>query len=285
MTYGFLGLGIMGAAMASNLARAGFETTVWNRTEERCEPLVERGARRAATPADVVASSDITFVMLSDDAAVRELWYAEDGPLAGVSAGHDVINCSTIGDDTSLELSAAVVERGGRYLEAPVTGTKKPAEEGLLVFLGAGNRRLYEEALPAFEVMGKRSVHLGEVGAGARMKLVINMIMGNVMLALGEGVALAQKSELDPELLLDLLAEGAVANPMFSIKGPLLIERIYPASFPLKHMKKDLRLALQLAEKQGQILPQAAEANEVFKRAEIAGHGDEDMSAVFEALQ
>lgn len=285
MTYGFLGLGIMGTAMATNLVRAGFDVVVWNRTETSCSPLCELGARSAATPAEAVAQADITFVMLSDDAALRELWYAEGGVLAGVSAGHGVVNMSTIGDDTSAELSAAIAQRGGRYLEAPVTGTKKPAEDGLLVILGAGDRHLYDAALPAFEVMSKRSVYLGEVGMGARMKLVINMIMGNVMLALAEGVALAERSDLDPALLLDLVAEGAVANPMFGIKGPMLIDHRYPPSFPLKHMKKDLKLALQLAEKQGQVLPQTAEANETFKRAELAGRGDEDFSAVFEALQ
>lgn len=282
--YGFLGLGIMGSAMASNLVKAGFEVTVWNRTAERTASLEALGATTAATPAEVVGACEITFAMVSDPAATHEVVFGEGGVLEGVSAGHDYVEMSTIDDVTSHEVAQAVSQRGARYLEAPVTGTKKPAEEGQLVILGAGDPTLFEAAKPAFDVMGKLAVFLGEVGNGERMKLVINGVMGEVMAALAEGAALAEKAGLEPETLLQLLDAGIVASPLFRVKGPLLLSREYPASFPLKHMQKDLRLALELAERIGQPLHCMAAVNQVYKRAAVDGHADEDLSAVFEAI-
>jgi 3-hydroxyisobutyrate dehydrogenase-like beta-hydroxyacid dehydrogenase len=284
-TYGFLGMGIMGSAMAGNLVRAGFDVIVWNRSPEKTEPLVTLGARRAANPREVVAVSYITFSMVADPIATRDVCFGADGALAGAGPGHDYIETSTIDDATSEELAQAIRERGGRFLEAPVTGTKKPAEDGQLVFLAAGDPELFEAAQPAFDAMGKLSVYLGDVGSGARMKLVINSIMAGVMVALAEGLALAEESGLESAAVLELLDAGVVASPLFRAKGPQLLERSYPASFPLKHMQKDLRLALALGEAVGQPLHSTATINQTFKRAVVTGHGDEDFSAVFEVIR
>jgi len=280
MKYGFLGLGIMGSAMAANLLRAGFEVTVWNRSAEKTAPLVAAGARTAATPRDVVAHCDITFAMLADPEAARAVALGPDGAIHGAGPGHDYIDASTVDAATSRQIAEGIAAAGARFLEAPVSGTRKPAEDGTLIFLAAGDRALYDDAAAAFDVMGKKRVFLGEVGQGARMKLVVNMVMGGMMVALGEGLALGRQADLDGAAILDVLAAGAMACPMVAGKGALVLQQDYTPNFPLKHMQKDLRLALALGDELRQPLPGAAAVNETFKRAMAAGLGEADMCAV-----
>ncbi|WP_022662298.1 NAD(P)-dependent oxidoreductase [Paucidesulfovibrio longus] len=280
--YGFLGLGIMGSAMAANLVRAGFGVTVWNRTPEKCAPLVALGAKQAATPRDAAAHSEITFAMLADPAAARQVCFGPYGVLQGLDEGRGYVDVSTVDDATARDVGAAVRECGGRFLDAPVSGTKKPAEDGALVFLASGDRRLFDEAAPALDAMGKKSFYLGETpGQGTRMKLVINSIMGSMLTALCEGLSLGLKGGLEGSDMLEVLASGAVANPMFSIKGAMMLRDEFPASFPLRHMQKDMHLALGLGNDLGQAMPCAAAAGEAFKKARAGGLADEDFSALF----
>jgi len=282
--YGFLGLGIMGSGMASNLVRAGFEVIVWNRNAAKCAPLVKLGARQANSPREVAAECEITFAILSDPDAARAVCLGSDGVVAGISKGRGYVDMSTVDSDTARAISAAIVHAGGRFLEAPVSGTKKPAEDGTLIILAGGDESLYEDSVPAFEKMGKLFPYLGETGQGARMKLVINMIMGGMMSAFCEGLSLGRKSGLDGQKILEVLAAGALANPMFSGKGQMILQGDFPTSFPLKHMQKDLRLAIGLGDQLGQPLSSAAAANETFKRARKMGFSDEDFAAVFKAI-
>lgn len=282
---GFLGLGIMGGAMAANLVKAGFDVTVWNRTGSKCTPLVAAGAKQANTPSAVIQACDITIAMLADPKASREACFGPEGVLAGMGPGKSYIDMSTVDDTTARVISEAVTAKGGRFLEAPVSGTKKPAEDGTLIILAGGDRSLYEEAEPLFEVLGKKRLYLGGVGQGARMKLVVNMIMGEMMVALSEGLALGVKGELDGAQILDVLEAGAMACPMFKGKGPMLLRDDATTNFPLKHMQKDLRLAMEMSEQLGQSLQGASAANEVFKRANIAGHGNADIAAVYRVVR
>ncbi|XP_047321865.1 glyoxylate/succinic semialdehyde reductase 1 [Impatiens glandulifera] len=279
---GFLGLGIMGKAMAINLLRHGFKVTVWNRTLSKCNELVELGASIAETPAAVVKKCNSTFAMLSDPAAALSVVFGKDGVLEEICKGKSYIDMSTVDAETSSRISEGIASKGGHFLEAPVSGSKKPAEDGQLVILAAGDKGLYEEALPAFDVMGKKSFFLGQVGNGAKMKLVVNMIMGSMMNAFSEGLSLADKSGLNPQTLLDVLDLGAIANPMFKMKGPSMIESNYPPAFPLKHQQKDMRLALALGDENALSMPVAAAANEAFKKGRSMGLGDADFSAVHE---
>ena len=282
--YGFLGMGIMGSAMAANLVRAGHDVTVWNRTAARCAPLVALGARQADTPREVAATCDVTFAMLSDPAAALAVLEGPDGVLGGIGQGRGYVDFSTVDDATANTIASQIVANGARYLEAPVSGTKKPAEDGTLIILAAGDRGLYDEVAPALDKLGKKRLFLGEVGQGARMKLVVNLIMGSMLTALSEGLALGLKGGLDGAEILDVLDAGAMACPMFRAKGPMLLSGAYPTSFPLKHMQKDLRLALALSEKLDQNLALTAASNELFKRARIAGNGDKDIGAVFSVI-
>lgn len=285
MEVGFLGLGIMGKAMAMNLMRNGFKVTVWNRTLSKCDELVQHGASVGETPAAVVKKCKYTIAMLSDPPAARSVVFGKDGILEAICGGKGYIDMSTVDADTSTKISEAVTSKGGQFLEAPVSGSKKPAEDGQLIILAAGDKGLYDEAIPIFDVLGKKSFFLGQVGNGAKMKLVVNMIMGSMMNALSEGLELTDKSGLDPHTLLDVLDLGAMSNPMFKMKGPSMLKSSYHPAFPLKHQQKDMRLALALGDDNAVSLPVAAAANEAFKKARGMGLADMDFSAVYEAVK
>lgn len=278
---GFIGLGIMGSAMAKNLIRAGFQVTVWNRSQEKTEELTALGAERADTPRAVVEACSVTFAMLADPAAVEDVCFGKHGVLEGIAAGKGYVDMSTVDPATSQKIGYAVVAKGGRFLEAPVSGSRKPAEEGTLVILAAGDRTLYDDASPAFAKMGKKSVFLGDVGKGAEMKLIVNMVMGGMMAIFCEGLALGEKAGLSRADILDVIDAGAMTNPMFKLKGGLIDAGNFATAFPLKHMQKDLRLALSLGDNLCQPLPAAAAANEQFKRAKASGYGEEDFSALY----
>lgn len=283
--YGFLGLGIMGIPMAANLIKAGYDVTVWNRTKEKCSQLVEQGAHMGDSPAEVIASCDITFAMVSDPAAAESLCFDEGGVLEGIAPGKGYIDVSTVDPDIATRISEAIAAKGGRFLEAPVSGSKKPAEDGALVFLCAGDESLYQDAESALGVMGKKSFFFNAIGQGAQMKLVINMIMGTMMSGLTEGLALGEKVGLNMSDVLDVLTQGAIDNPMFRLKGPLIAENNFATAFPLKHMQKDMRLALQLGDDCGQALYTASAANSSFIKAREKGSGDEDFSAIMRAVK
>lgn len=255
------------------------------------EPLPDKsaefaalGAQIAVTPAQVTSTCAVTFAMLADPAAAEAVCFAPDGALAGLGDGRGYVDMSTVDAATAQKIGAAVEVQGGRFLEAPVSGSKKPAEDGTLIILAAGDRGLFDQALPGLEKMGKKILFLGELGKGAEMKLVVNMVMGGMMTAFCEGIALAQKAGLQGTDLLDVLDSGALANPMFKLKGAQILQGNFPPAFPLKHMQKDLRLAVALGDSLGQPLFSAAASNESFKKARALGLGDADFCAVFQAI-
>ncbi len=282
--FGFIGLGIMGSAMAANLLKGGFEVMVWNRSPGKALELVALGAKRLETPQAVVEACQITFAMLADPAAAEAVCFGKYGVLDGLDHGKGYVDMSTVDAATTKKIAAAVTARGGRFLEAPVSGSRKPAEEGTLVILAAGDRSLYDEALPGLEMMGKKVLFLGEVGNGANMKLVVNMIMGGMMAAFCEGMVLGGKVGLAAIDILDVLDAGAMANPMFRLKGGSMTKGDFSVAFPLKHMQKDLRLAVALGDQVHQPLFTTAAANEAFKRAKAMGFGEEDFSALLKAI-
>ena len=282
--FGFLGLGIMGSAMAKNLLKAGFQVTVWNRSQAKCAELAALGAKIATTPTEVTASCPVSFAMLADPAAAEAVCFAPDGALAGIGEGRGYVDMSTVDDPTARKIGAAIQAKGGRFLEAPVSGSKKPAEDGTLIILAAGDRELFDQAVAGFDKMGKKSLFLGELGNGARMKLIVNMVMGGMMTVFCEGLALAAKAGLESSDLLDVIDSGAMANPMFKMKGAQIGQGAFAPAFPLKHMQKDLRLAVALGDTLAQPLFCASAANESFKKARAQGFSDQDFCAVFQAI-
>lgn len=284
---GYLGLGIMGSAMAGRLIDAGFKVTVWNRSPQKCADLAAKfsAVKVAETAQAVIERCDITFACTSDPSSARAVVFGENGVLAGIKEGKKFVDMSTVDEETSREIATAITAKKGVFLEAPVSGSKGPALQGQLVILAAGDKALCEEAQPCFDVMGKRTFFLGEVGNGARMKLVVNMMMGVQIAALSEGLAVGTKAGLEGNDILDVLKEGALNCPMYSLKGPAMLEGKYPTAFPLKHQQKDVRLAIGLGDQLGQPMPVAAAANETLKAARAAGYGDDDMSKVYEVVK
>lgn len=282
---GFLGLGIMGSPMAQNLIKAGCNVTVWNRTKSKCDPLISLGAEYKPSPQEVAASCDVTFSMLADPESAVDVACGKHGAASGMCSGKGYVDISTVDGTTSKLIHEHIKAAGASFLEAPVSGSKKPAEDGQLIFLTGGDKPLYEKVSPLLDIMGKSRFYLGDVGNGAAMKLVINMVMGSMMASFSEGLLLSEKVGLDPSVLVEVISQGAISAPMYSVKGPSMIKSLYPTAFPLKHQQKDLRLALGLAESVSQSTPIAAAANEMYKVAKSYGLSDEDFSAVIEALR
>ncbi|PWZ30623.1 Glyoxylate/succinic semialdehyde reductase 2, chloroplastic [Zea mays] len=311
---GFLGLGIMGAPMASNLIKAGCDVTVWNRTKSKCDPLLSLGAKYATlfvfnfvftypicdpfyysmhssgtpyepTPAQVASSCDVTFAMLADPQSAAEVACGSSGAAEGLAPGKGYVDVSTVDGATSKLIGERITSTGASFLEAPVSGSKKPAEDGLLIFLTAGDESLYKRVEPLLDVMGKVNLLSAKYRNGAAMKLVVNMVMGSMMVSFSEGLLLSEKVGLDPNTLVEVISQGAISAPMFSLKGPSMVKAAYPPAFPLKHQQKDLRLALALAESVSQSIPTVAAANELYKAAKSLGLSDHDFSAVIEALK
>ena len=283
--YGFIGIGLMGNAMAHNLLQAGHELTVYNRDAAKCKNLLAAGAKQVSTPLEVVAAADITFCMVSDPQAALSVCFSPHGVIQGVGPGKGYVDMSTVDPQTAEKIGISVQARGGQYLEAPVSGSLQPAKDGELVIMAAGNQPLWDKVQPAFDVMGKKSLFLGDIGAAASMKIAVNMMMGSMMSVFSEAMALVQACDLDGQDLLDVVAAGALACPMFQGKGAAILAENFAVNFPLKHLQKDLRLAVQLGDDKRVPLATAATANEMFKRACQQGLGAEDMCALFKTLQ
>mmetsp|Transcript_7010 Transcript_7010/g.16381 ORF Transcript_7010/g.16381 Transcript_7010/m.16381 type:complete len:301 (-) Transcript_7010:240-1142(-) len=281
---GFIGLGIMGEGMALNLLKAGRSLVVWNRSRSKCDALAAAAAGKVVvcdTPAEVLGKCSVLYCMLSTPEAVQSVYEMEGGILAGVVPGKCIIDCATIAADDMQRLAQQVSGKGGRFLEAPVSGSKGPAHAGQLIFLCAGDEALFQEAQADLDVMGKASFFFGAPGSGARMKLVVNMTMGSMMVALGEGLSLCERAQLDCKQLLQVLDLGAMANPMFKLKGPKMLAGEFEPNFPLQHQQKDLRLAVELGQSLALPLPLATTADAVMKQARDEGHSELDMCAVF----
>jgi 3-hydroxyisobutyrate dehydrogenase-like beta-hydroxyacid dehydrogenase len=272
--------------MAANLVKAGVSLTVWNRSAGACEVLAGMGATIAASPRAVAEGCDIVVAMMANPAAVAAVRDGADGIAAGLSKGKGFIDMSTVDAETALESARLAHGAGALFLEAPVAGSRKPAEDATLTIMAAGDRPLYDTALPLLEKMGRKILYLGDTGNATRMKLANNLVMGGMLTALCEGLALANKSGLDTAQLLEVLDSGAMTNPMFRLKGPQIAANSgFPAAFPLRHMQKDLRLALRLAEEVGQPLFATATVNELFKSAQAEGLGDLDFAAVSRVIR
>ena len=286
-TVGFIGLGIMGDGMARCLLKSGRSLVVWNRSAAKCDALKAEAADAVtvlASPAEVVKACDLVYVMLSTPEAVKAVYEMDGGVLAGVGAGKCIVDCATLAPEDMIRLSEQVTSKGGRFLEAPVSGSKGPAAAGALIFLAGGDEALYADCAADFDAMGKAKFHFGAVGAGTRMKLVVNMLMGSMMCAFGEGLALCEASGLDRAQLLQVLELGAVATPMYKLKGPKMIAGDHAPNFPLQHAHKDMRLAVELGTAVGVGLPVSATAEAAMKRArDDDGLGESDFSAVYEA--
>jgi 3-hydroxyisobutyrate dehydrogenase-like beta-hydroxyacid dehydrogenase len=282
-TVGFAGIGRMGLAMARNLLRAGFPLTVWNRTADRCTPLINEGASTAARPVGL-AAADAVVTMVSDGAAARSV-LLESGLLDELRPGSLVLEMSTIGPAAVADLAAEARRRDLYLLDAPVSGSVSVAEAAQLFAMVGGEREAYERAAPLLAAMTKGHMLLGPSGAGAAMKLAVNSMIAVTNESIAETLTLAQRFGIDPELAYDVLAGGVLASPFLLYKrGAFLHPHTEPIAFTTALMRKDGALAQDLAARLGVRVPAATAAAGVLEEAVEHGLADADMASVITLL-
>lgn len=277
---GWIGLGNMGIPMAKNILKANYELTVYNRTKEKEQELINLGATSAASPQELIEKCDIVFIMLTNDDAVKDVFQNEKGLLSKPETGKLIINMSTISPETSRYLAEISSKNQIDFMEAPVSGSVKPAQDGTLVILIGGSAENYEKAKPLFDVLGKSALLLGEVGVGSAAKLAINYFLGLNIQGLAETVLFAEKNGVSRENMLTIVNEGACGNGITNIKTSSLLANQYPAAFALKHLHKDLNLA----KNEGLDSPLFHPLLESFKKAQNNGLGEEDVMAIIKSL-
>ncbi len=281
----YLGLGIMGRGMVGNLLKAGYPVTVWNRTAERCTPLVEQGASQAGTPAEAVAGADVIMYCLSDDAAVEDLLFGSGDLLSGVREGQIAIDLTTVHPDTSRREAAAYADKGVKFLDAPVNGSKNEAAGGGLWIVVGGDKEIYEEVKPILEPLSETTHYMGGTAKGTSMKLVGNLVVASMLEALGEGMILATKAGLDPQDVLGVLHVTDFKSPIYDGVGNALIERDFSTHFALKLMLKDANLISDFAQDLNVPIPAMAATHEVIKGAVNKGWGELNASALIKNLE
>jgi 3-hydroxyisobutyrate dehydrogenase len=278
-----LGTGIMGAAMARNLLKAGMEVRAWNRSREKAKPLAEDGATVADSPAEAAEGADFLLTMLADADTIADV--VDDGVLSALSDGGVWLQMSTVGIEGTERLEGLARESGVALVDAPVLGTKAPAEGGQLIVLASGPEEVRERSEAVFEPMASKVVWLGEAGAGSRLKLVVNNWIVGLLGVLAETISLAEATGVDPERFLETIEGGPLGLPYAQMKGNMMIEERFPTSFSLKLARKDAALVLDAARANGLEMSVAEAVAVRFDDAISSGHGDEDMAAVYEATK
>ena len=282
---GFIGLGTMGAPMASNLLRAGYPVTVYNRTASKAAPLTELGATVAASPKEAAAGADVVITMVSNDDSIIEVYEGDNGVLAGIRSGTTVIDCSTISPALVQRLAKQIAALGGSFLDAPVTGSSPDAIDGTLVFMVGGSAETLSQVTDLFDTMGKKVLHMGDNGSGAVAKLAHNTIVGINNLALAEGFAIAAKSGLPADRFLELVQLGSAGSKAAELKGRKIIEHDFTNQFSLALMLKDLKLASSLTDGSGIPAPMLNLAKSLFQAGQTQGFGDEDLSSIVKVYE
>lgn len=275
---GWIGLGHMGTPMSLNLVKAGFNVSVYNRSTDKMKDVTDKGAKGITDVNDLCNNCDIIFVMVSDDNAVKNVF---SELLKNNVEGKLFINMSTVAPETSKYVAEQCRQKKASFLEAPVSGSVKPATEGTLVILAAGDKKDYEKAIPLFEKLGKLSLHLGDTGKGSIAKLAINYYLAITIQGIAETTLFAQANGLSRETMMLIINESACSSPMSNMKTPSIINGNYPPAFPLKHMAKDVRLVRE----EGLSSPMSQPVFDAFQQALSEGLGDEDVMAVIKTLE
>src|SRR4029077_13362018 len=279
-TISYLGLGTMGTGMVSNILKAGYNLTVWNRSAEKCEPFCNRGARIADTPADAVRDTELVMYCLSNDQAVEEVVFGPKGILSGIKEGQIAIDMSTVLPATSLREQEAYTKHGIDFLDAPVFGSKQESADAKLWIMAAGNKAVFEKVKPVLEHLGQTIHYFGNNGNAAAMKLVGNLIVALEMEALAEGLVLARKAGLDLNTVMEVVKVADFRSPLLVSNGQNILKRDFSTSFALKLMLKDADLIEKFAESVQSPIPALRVAGKNLKSAVALGFGEENASAL-----
>ena len=276
----------MGYPMARNLLRAGHEVALWSHTAAKARELAaaEKG-RYCGTPKEVAENADCVFLIVGDTAMSRQVILGKDGIIEGACRGAVVADASTISPSESRRIRGKLAAKGVEFLDAPCTGSKAGAEGGTLTFMIGGDQEVFERVRPFFEVMGKRFYFCGGPGMGLHAKLSQNLILSNLLQGFNEGMVLAAKAGVDPDLMLDILNNSAAKSGLVTGKGPMVLRREFDTNFSVKWMHKDIGLMLESANELGVPVPLTSLTWQMFQAAIARGHGEEDICSTIKVLE
>ena len=281
MRVAFLGLGIMGRAMATNLVKAGNEVRVWNRSPGKDIA----GAETCATPAAAAQRAEVVWICVSDTQAVESVLFGADGVENSLVQGMTIVDSSTISPSATRKFAERVRQHGVDYVDAPVTGSKAGAEGGTLIFIAGGDKAVLDGLAPLFNAMGKQVFRVGETGKGHAAKLVMNLQIALIYEGFAEGLTLAAKLGVDVETLLPLINASMIRSGVVEYKAPFVLKRDFSPNFPLRLMRKDIRLALDAAKEARVRLPGLETVEEIYDVAMEEGQGDMDYAATLTLLE
>jgi len=276
---GWIGLGKMGIPMSQSLVKAGFRVIVYNRSKEKEDRLIACGAGVASTPAALIQYADVVILMVTDDKAINDIFKGDNGLLGAGTSGKIIINMSTVSPAISKEVAAACEQQGNHYLDAPVSGSVKQAQEAQLVIMAGGDEGIFEKVKPILEKIGRMALLVGDTGAGNTAKLAINTLLAIQAQGLAETVAFAQQNGIKNTDLVTLINSSALSSPFIKIKGEAIVNSNFNALFSLSNIAKDLRLAKGI----GLSTPLGEVAYQIFQDAERV-LGDEDIIAVYKQI-
>jgi 2-hydroxy-3-oxopropionate reductase len=279
---GFIGLGIMGKPMARNLAKAGYELVIYNRSQDDIDALLSEGAQfqAAGSPREVAERTIGILTMLPDSQDVRDVVFGPEGLLPAIDKEHLLIDMSTIAPATSVEVNAALREQGGHALDAPVSGGDKGAIAGTLSIMVGGEAEDFQRAMPLFEAMGKTIVHVGGAGAGQIVKACNQIVVAINYAAVSEALVLGAKAGVDPDKIVQVLSGGLAASRVMELKGSSMIAHTFEPGFRIDLHRKDLGIALATARASAAPVPVSAVVGQLFEALSAAGRGDLDHSAL-----
>lgn len=283
---GFIGLGIMGSRMAANVARAGFELTVFNRTRARAEAFAaEHGADVADTPADLAIASDVVISIVVDGPQVEQVLLGDRGVVEDGRDGLVCVDMTTIAPREARAIGARLAPHGVRFLDAPVTGSAPKAQDGTLTVMVGGEAEDLERVRPVLEAMGETIVHVGPVGHGQTVKVLTNAVAAANAVTLGQALLVGKRAGVDLDRMAQVLPLSAGGSRMAELKAEPMLTHDFTALFKLAHMLKDVELALDAARAAGAPFPSAAQARELLSAADGRGLGEQDFAAVVEVLE
>jgi 3-hydroxyisobutyrate dehydrogenase-like beta-hydroxyacid dehydrogenase len=280
MRVAFLGLGIMGHAMASNLVKAGHEVTVWNRTPKDVD-----GARAARSPAEAADGAEVVWMCVSDTKAVESVLFGAQGVEQSLRDGMIIVDSSTISPSATRQFAERVKNKGVQYVDAPVTGSKVGAENGTLIFIVGGDEAAIERLKPLLAAMGKSFFRMGETGKGQAAKLVMNLQIALIYEGFAEALTLATKLGVDAETLMPLINASMIRSGVVEYKAPFVLKRDFSPNFPLRLMRKDLGLAMDAAKELRVRLPGLEMVEEIYDLAVEEGQADLDYAATLTLLE
>jgi 3-hydroxyisobutyrate dehydrogenase-like beta-hydroxyacid dehydrogenase len=281
---GYVGLGAMGGRMAERLMAKGHVVTGYNRTKAKAQWLIDGGMRWADSPRAVAEAADVTFVMVTDSAALAAVAYGPGGLLDGLGPGKIVVDMSTVSPAGSRELAGKVRVRGADMVDSPVSGSILTLQQGKLTMMVGGQRETFDRVLPLLLDIGPKATYVGGNGVAVSMKIALNLSIGVQLLAFSEGILLAEKSGIDRKTAVEVFTSSALASPMLQYRGPFVLGLPEEAWFNVRMMQKDTALALEMGRALGVPLPTAAIANEMLTAARGVGLADEDCAALFNVL-